>query len=389
MNRLDGLIKEKCPNGVEYVSLRDVTIALPKGTLKTSELITDGEYPVMNSGRSYYGRYNNYNNEDAITIAARGEYAGFVNYNSGKFWAGGLCYPYKSKDESKYSTKFIFYALKNKQEYVRGTLVAKGGIPALNKQDIDKFRIPMPPLEVQNEIVQILDNFAELTAELTAELSNRKKQYEYYRDSLLLSNSDVPRIKLRSVVKKSCSGATPKKDIKEYYDGGDIPWLRTQDVKFNEISEVNSYITDVAVKETAAKWIPANCVIVAISGASAGRCAINKIPTTTNQHCLNLEIDETKALYKYVYYCVLSQYDELISRKQGARGDLNSSLILGIEIPLPSLEDQGRIVKMLDRFNDLCGNISDGLPAEIEAREKQYAYYRDKLLSFKELVPNA
>ena len=189
---------------------------------------------------------------------------------------------------------------------------------------------------------------------------------------------------LRSVVKNSCSGATPKKGVKEYYENGNIPWLRTQDVKFNEITEVDSFITEVAVKETAAKWIPANCVIVAISGASAGRCAVNKIPTTTNQHCLNLEIDETKALYKYVYYCVYSQYDELLSRKQGARGDLNSSLILGVEIPLPSLEEQARIVDVLDRFNELCGSISNGLPAEIEARQKQYEFYRDKLLTFKE-----
>ena len=137
MSKIDELIKEKCPNGVEYVSLKDVTIALPKGTLKTSELIKDGEYPVMNSGRSFYGRYNDYNNEDAITIAARGEYAGFVNYNKGKFWAGGLCYPYKSTDENRYSTEFIFYALKNKQEYIRETLVAKGSIPAFRRRVVD------------------------------------------------------------------------------------------------------------------------------------------------------------------------------------------------------------------------------------------------------------
>ena len=190
-------------------------------------------------------------------------------------------------------------------------------------------------------------------------------------------------MELRQVVKKSCSGATPAKGHSEYYENGTIPWLRTQDVRFNEIYEIDSYITEEAVKKTAAKWIPENCVIVAISGASAGRCAINKIKTTTNQHCLNMEIDGSKALYKYVYYCVASQYQELLSKKQGARGDLNSSLILGLQIPLPPLKEQRRIVSILDRFDTLCNDLTSGLPAEIEARKKQYEYYRDKLLSFK------
>lgn len=210
-------------------------------------------------------------------------------------------------------------------------------------------------------------------------------QYEYYRGYLLSGNGNVEQVELRSVVKKSCSGGTPKKTNKSFYENGNIPWIRTQDVKFNDIVSVDSYITEEAVAKTSAKWIPKNCVIVAISGASAGRCAINKIRATTNQHCLNLEIDEEKALYKYVYYCVHNQYQELLDRKQGARGDLNSSLILGINIPLPSLEEQKRIVRILDGFNNLISGIESGLPIEIEARQKQYEYYRDKLLSFKEI----
>ena len=161
--------------------------------------------------------------------------------------------------------------------------------------------------------------------------------------------------------------------------------MNREESKLYCIGLLNSFITEEAVKKTSAKWIPANCVIVAISGATAGRCAINKIETTTNQHCLNLEIDKTKALYKYIYYCVYSQYEELLSRKQGARGDLNSTLIMGIEIPLPPLIDQQRIVDILDRFDTLCNDISIGLPAEIVARQKQYEYYRDKLLTFQEL----
>ena len=185
-------------------------------------------------------------------------------------------------------------------------------------------------------------------------------------------------------MKKSCAGATPAKGNSEYYEGGTIPWIRTQDVRFNEITEVNSFITEKAVEETAAKWIPENCVIVAISGATAGRCAINKIKATTNQHCLNMQIDAEKALYKYVYYCICSKQDELISKKQGARGDLNSSLILGTKIPVPTLEIQKKIVHVLDNFESICADLNIGLPAEIEARQKQYEYYRDLLLTFAE-----
>lgn len=185
---------------------------------------------------------------------------------------------------------------------------------------------------------------------------------------------------------KVCSGSTPNKKLDSYYEGGRIPWLRTQEVIFGEIWETSAYITDKAVRETSAKWIPANCVIVAISGASAGRCGINKIPLTTNQHCLNLEIDRSLALYKYVYYCICNQHEELLAKKEGARGDLNASRIKSLVIPLPELDKQRQIVETLDQFDALVSNISQGLPAEIEARRKQYAYYRDKLLSLKEKV---
>ena len=138
-----------------------------------------------------------------------------------------------------------------------------GGVPSLTQKVLNKIQIPLPPLEVQSEIVRILDNFTELTA--------RKKQYEFYRDKLLtFDGAKIPLLELRGVVKKSCSGSTPTKGNSEYYTNGTIPWIRTQDVRFNEITEVDSYITEKAVAETAVKWIPENCVIVAISGATAG-----------------------------------------------------------------------------------------------------------------------
>ena len=291
----------------------------------------------------------------------------------------------------------------------------QGSVPSIRRPMLNKFQVAIPPIGVQERLVRVLDNFdticSNLNIGLPAEIEARKKQYEFYRDALLtfaetggtiLTDRQTDRqtdnrsalirlcqyifgyafVELSDVISHKGSGATPNKANASYYEGGTIPWIRTQDVKFNDITEVDSFITEKAVEETAAKWIPENCVIVAISGATAGRCAINKIRATTNQHCLNLEIDESLAHYKYVFHCLCWRYNELVSKKQGARGDLNSSLILSTLIPLPPLEKQREIVSILDRFDALCTDLSSGLPAEIEARQKQYEYYRDKLLTF-------
>ena len=289
---------------------------------------------------------------------------------------------------------------------------------SLTGNTIAQYRMTIPPLDIQSRIVNVLDNFEKICSDLNiglpAEIEARQKQYEYYRDKLLtfaetgntiLSRAEQSRaeqsralikllqyvfgyavVSLQDVVKNSCSGGTPKKGVSEYYEDGNIPWLRTQEVVFRDICKTECFITESAVKNSAAKWIPENCVIVAISGATAGRCAINKIPLTTNQHCLNLEVDPEMALYRYVYYCICAKQEELLAKKEGARGDLNSTRILSLQIDLPSIEKQKRIVSILDRFDAICNDLTSGLPAEIEARQEQYEYYRDKLLTFKEVA---
>ncbi|MGL5934247.1 MAG: restriction endonuclease subunit S, partial [Cetobacterium sp.] len=388
MSKLEQLINELCPDGVEWKTLGDIFNILaggdvPKGNLSDIK-IEEFNIPILSNGineKSLYGWTNIAKIvEPSLTISARGT-IGWVSFREEPFFPIVRLLVLTPKIEL--NLKFVYYFMKMIENDYK---VPTTGIPQLTKPMINNIEIPLPPLAVQEEIVRILDTFTELTTELatelTTELTMRKQQYEYYRDSLLINNKLSERVLLNSVIKKGCSGGTPRKGEEKFYLNGTIPWLRTQDVKFNEIFEVKSFITEEAVKKTSAKWIPSNCVIVAISGATAGRCAINKIPTTTNQHCYNMEIDDTKALYKYIYYCVCSQYEELLSRKQGARGDLNSSLITGISIPLPSLEEQQRIVDILDRFDTLVNDIKEGLPAEIEARKQQYEYYRDKLLTF-------
>ena len=390
MSKLEQLINELCPNGVEFKKIKNSYTRI-KGTPitagKMKEIASDdGEIKIFAGGKTVITAHEadipnaNITRVPAVLVQSRGVIDAV--YYDKPFTFKNEMWAYTADNPIK--VKYLYYVLKNNIEHFREAASGMGSLPQISLRVTEDFIIPLPPLPVQEEIVRILDKFTELTAELTA----RKQQYEYYRDDWLSKNTNKK--SLKQIALSSRSGGTPLKSNKDYYENGTIPWLRTQEVVFNEINKTDCFITELAVQETSAKWIPANCVIVAISGASAGRCAINKIPLTTNQHCLAIEINPEVALYKYVFYCVCNQYDDLIAKKEGARGDLNSSRILGLEIPIPypedkakSLAEQQRIVDTLDRFDKLCNDISEGLPAEIEARQKQYEYYRDKLLTFK------
>lgn len=237
------------------------------------------------------------------------------------------------------------------------------------------FKLPLPPLPVQREIVRILDNFTELTA--------RKKQYEYYRETTFAFLNNIIWLTIADICKKVSSGGTPKTGNSEYYQNGCIPWLRTQEIDWHDIYDTSVKITEEGFKNSSAKWIPANCVIVAMYGATVAKVAINKIPLTTNQACCNLEIDENKALYRYVFHWLCKEYMNLKLLGQGSQSNINSQTVKQYKIPLPPLEEQQHIVDILDRFDTLCNDLTSGLPAEIEARQKQYEYYRDKLLQFR------
>lgn len=197
------------------------------------------------------------------------------------------------------------------------------------------------------------------------------------------ATGDVVWRTLGGICKKVVSGGTPQAGNPEYY-GGTIPWLRTQEVGWKDITDTAVKITEAGLNASSAKWIPENCVIVAMYGATAAKVAINKIPLTTNQACCNLEIDEKQALYRYVFHWLCKEYFSLKALGQGSQSNINAQTIKQYKIPVPSLEVQAKIVNVLDNFDAICSDLKIGLPAEIEARQKQYEFYRDKLLTFKE-----
>jgi hypothetical protein len=271
-------------------------------------------------------------------------------------------------------------------EILRTAKKSGGSVASIDSAKLLGFRVPIPPLEVQREITRVLDKFTQLEAELEAELEARRRQYEHYRARVFdfSSSMDVRWSTLGEISTRVSSGATPKAGAPEYYENGNIPWLRTNEVSFREVWDTEVKITEHALKKTGTSWIDKNCVIIAISGATAGRSAINKIPLTTNQHCCNLRIDEKQADYKYIFFWVSSKYSDLKSLGRGARSDLNARLIKSFPVPLPALEEQRRIVSVLDKFDSLVNDLTIGLPAELAARRKQYEYYRDRLLTFEE-----
>ncbi|HDP8014148.1 TPA: restriction endonuclease subunit S [Escherichia coli] len=189
---------------------------------------------------------------------------------------------------------------------------------------------------------------------------------------------------LEDISIKISSGGTPKTGVSEFYDG-DIPWLRTQEVNFCDIWDTEVKITESGVKNSSAKWIPKNCVIVAMYGATVGKIGINKIPMTTNQACANIQLNEEVAHYRYVFHFLCSQYTYIKSLGTGSQTNINAQIVKNIKIPIPcpdnpekSLAIQSEIVRILDKFTALTAELT----AELNMRKKQYNYYRDQLLSF-------
>lgn len=385
---LESLLKQHCPNGVEFKELGEVCETLPKGTLKTSQLTANG-YPVINSGRDLYGYYSKFNNEsNAFTIAARGEYAGFVNFMDSKFWAGGLCYPYRSNDENKLLTKFIYYHLKTNESNIMDSLVARGSIPAINKKDIDKkLKIPIPPLEIQQKIVDILDAFTELQAELQAELEARLKQYHYYRNKLLSHDE----LENRTAKSRNDSDPTPivpyvrlGEVCEKVFAGGDLPKEYSKDKKpsgeflypiYSNGSDENSLY---GFSKT--YRIDAEAVTISARG-TIGFHTTREAKFTPIVRLITLIPNLNKITNRFLNYALYTTHIEKYGTSAGIP-QLTIPMLEKITIPLPPLSVQEEIVELLDKFDTLTNDLTSGIPAEIEARKKQYEYYRERLLSF-------
>lgn len=296
----------------------------------------------------------------------------------------------KSEHSDRFEIKFLFYYCFLLDDWCKNNTTVSS-FASVDMNGFRKFQIPIPPLPVQVEIVRILDTFTELTAELTAELASeltaRKKQYNYYRDQLLsFEEGEVEWKTLGEVAKRISSGGTPNTNVAEYWENGTIPWMSSGEVNLETVYKTEKYISEAGLKNSSAKFVPKNSIVIALAGQgkTRGKVARIRVDLTTNQSLASLTFNENQINPDFVFHFLKTQYDNLrqISSGSGTRGGLNLQMISSYKLPIPSLAEQERIVAILDKFDALTSSISEGLPREIELRQKQYEYYRELLLSF-------
>ena len=362
-HEIEKLLSEFCPSGVKYGFVADIA-SITRGQVMSKDFLREnaGEYPVYSSqteNEGMLGKISIYMFDgEYLTWTTDGANAGTVFYRNGKFSVTNVCGVIDVTDE-EVSTKYLFYILNREAP----NYVNKGmGNPKLMSNVMAKIKIPLPPLPVQQEIVRILDHFTALTAELTAELTAPREQYEYYRDELL------------------------KVQAEHWTTLGDKTLFHFHYGKGNNIPKNSGVFQVYGCNGIVGNTDTYNCEDVPIIGHIGSAGIVNwgegKVYVTYNGTICDVvdrNIISTKFLYHFLQSANLPQY------VKGSQPFLSVSDFEKVRFPLLTMETQNKIVSTLDRFDALCNDLSSGLPAEIAARQKQYEYYRDKLLTFKEL----
>ena len=379
MSKLNDLIKELCPNGVEYVKLEELVdyIQPAKYIVKNTNYDIKYDVPVLTAGQTFILGYTN--EKDGIYYAsADNPVVIFDDFTTSNHWVD---FNFKVKSSamkiliSKTDNlfKYIYYCISNidyvPKEHSRQWI-----------QVYSQFQIPLPPLKVQEEIVRILDKFGELEAELEAELETRKNQYEFWRGKLLNQKNEVKKLSEVSDVIDSLH-ATP-----QYVENG-YPMIRVADVKGGIVNTTGALRVDVETyNKFVSKYKPKKGdIIISRVGSFGNLCIVGDEDMCLGQ---NTSIIHPRINDKYLYYYLSSDIvQDWIKNNVNGSGYKSLSLANINEIPIavPSIQEQQKVANILDQFDKLINDISEGLPAEIELRRQQYEYYRNKLLSFKEI----
>ena len=413
MSKLDDIIKKLCPDGVEYVKLGEVCeirgrigfrgytrrdlVSEPEGAITLSPSnIVNGNIVYDKCSYVSWKKY-----EESPEIMAEIGDVVFTKTAS----VGKTAYIESMPKEMtinpqlvllkkiKGNSKYLSYILKTTyfQNEVK-KITGVGSVPNVPQSSLAKIEIPLPPIEVQNEIVRILDCFTQLEAELEAELDCRKRQYEFYRDQLLSFDKLTPPERSNVVwmpiteVFEMRNGYTPSKNKPEYWEGGKIPWFRMEDIRQNGriLSDSIQHITMDGVKK--GNLFKANSFILATT-ATIGEHALVIADSLANQRFTNLSVRKSlkdRIIIKFLFHYMFI-IDDWCKNNVNISGfaSVDMNKFKKLEIPIPPIEEQSRIVAILDHFESLTTSLQNGLPAEIAARRQQYEYYRDKLLDFK------
>lgn len=376
MTHIEQMIKDMCPNGVEFKTLGEVA-TLSRGKVYSKEYLRDnaGEYPVYSSqtaNNGELGRICTYDYDGKyLTWTTDGAYAGTVFRREGRFSITNVCGLISNVDKAL-SIDFLYYWL---NKVAKGYVYQGMGNPKLMSNVMETIEIPLPPLEIQKKIVECLDKFSALAAELQAELQMRRKQYEYYRTQLLTPHSD-------------CNSADNTDDAQwEWKTLGDVcTILRGKRLTKSELSADEQYPVFHGGIEPLGFYKECNreadTVMIINVGASAGTVGYSDKKFWSSDGCYCLSKSDL-FIPKFMYYLLQKCELELKSKVRYAGiPTLDSDVIKRIKIALPSLEEQARIVAILDKFEKLITSMEEGIPAEQAAQQKRYEHFRDLLLTF-------
>ncbi len=378
MNKIESLIEEYCPTGLEYKKLGNIVEIYRGKRLTKSQLSHKEKFPVYHGGLDplgYYGYSNRVAN--SVMIINVGASAGTVGFSAVDFWSSDGCFCLGHSE--LFISRYIYYALLCHENTLKSK-VRVAGIPTLDASAIENLNIPLPPLPVQEEIVNILDKFTSLEAELEAELEARKTQYDYYRNQLLGFVGKEVEWKTLGEIGKVCMCKRVMKNETTFT--GDIPFYKIGTFG----GDPDAYISEKLFEDHRKHYsFPKKGDILISAAGTIGRTVIydGKPAYFQDSNIVWIDNQENIVLNKYLFH-----YYKIVKWKTdgGTISRLYNDNLSKAKIPIPPLSEQERIVEILDKFDALVNDISEGLPSEIQARRKQYEYYRNKLLTFKPLV---
>ena len=391
MSRLDELIRELCPDGVEYKRLEECcTLVKGKTPIQKAE---PGEYPlvVTTSERRMCSTYQFDKPTVCIPlISSRGHGVASLNsvyYQEGKFALGNILCGVTPNDEDYLSAKFLLEYLNYKKDTLLVPLMKGGANVSLTVDSLRNVKIPIPPKEVQDNIVEKLSILEEYISTMREELYCRKKQYEYYLPKLLKGNASCSKIQFGKIIEFQNGFAFKSKLFK---DNGN-PIVRITNIKKNYISEEELVYfdkMDYSVDMEQYQINPGD-IIIAMSGATTGKIALNNTKKIfyLNQRVGKIIPDATKIDREYLFYLLQSYTRQIyeISEGTGAQPNLSTEKFKKMEVEIPELCQQKEIVKRIRPINELCYSQQYGMEKAIQKRCEQYEYCCSKLLDFKEI----
>ena len=406
MSKLEELLKKHCPNGAEYKALSDLGSFYAGLNGKNKDDFKDGNAKYITYMNVFSNLSVNININDTVQIGEK-EKQNIVKYGdviftgssetieecgmssvvtnelNEKLYLNSFCFGFRFNEPEIMLPDFSKYLFRS-TELRKKIIKTASGVTRFNvsKKKMEKILIPLPPIKVQKEIVRILDEFIEKTTKLQELLHRetilRKKQYEYYRDKLLTFGDEVEWKCLGEIGRVAMCKRVMKAETEKE---GDIPFYKIG--TFGK--KADAFISRELFEEYRNKYsFPKKGDILISASGTIGKTVIydGEPAYYQDSNIVWLEHDESIILNKYLFYCYQLKPWNITSG--GTIQRLYNDNIRNAKIPVPPLEEQERIVNILDKFDALCNDITKGLPAEIEMRKKQYEYYRDKLLTFKE-----